>query len=82
MTVDASTASAMKVRIDALKWVAGRRAPKRYGVTPASELEEELARLQAEKLRRELDPPKAEAGVPEREYTLSPDEPGPSNPVL
>ena len=54
MTVDASTASAMKVRIDALKWVAGRRAPKRYGVTPASELEEELARLQAEKLRRDI----------------------------
>lgn len=31
MAVNAETASADRVKIDALKWIAARRAPKRYG---------------------------------------------------
>lgn len=46
-------------------------------------LEQELKRLQAEVLRRQLDPPTEDKdGGPGQEYTLTPDEDAPKNPIL
>lgn len=73
-----------RLRIDTRKWMIGRMSPKKYGdkVNPVSDIDLEIKKLELEKLKREINPPKTKAPDADYRLPLNPDEDIPSDPIL
>ena len=74
-----------RLRIDARKWMIARMLPKKYGdnkVGASSEIDLEIKKLELEKLKREINPPKVKAPDADYRISLNPDEDIPSDPIL